>query len=71
MYKPHKFKDVGSLGEIQIEELDNGIKRVLVSSFDSVSEARRTLAKLKARGYDRAFIAKYENGVRVGRPIKN
>ena len=71
VYKPHKFKDVGSLGEIQIEELDNGIKRVLVSSFDSVSEARRTLAKLKARGYDRAFIAKYENGVRVGRPIKN
>jgi SPOR domain len=58
------------LGDIDTEKaLVNGktYTRVMLSDFDSYSEAASTLKKVKDRSLADAFIVKYEDGKRTNK----
>jgi tetratricopeptide (TPR) repeat protein len=69
-YKPYKYNDVKNLGAIQLETTvdDNGneVNRVMLTPFQSLDEAKSTLQKIvNNSSFDRAYIVKYVDGVRV------
>lgn len=63
-----RYDALRSLGDVQTEFLtDRKLYRVLVGTFFSADEARKALSQVRAGNSPRAFIVKYENGVRYGR----
>ena len=77
-YKPYKFTAAldaldGSeiIRETAVSRDGKEVERVMLTSFRNFEEAKRALRKLRARGYDRAFIIRYENDRRKGRMIRD
>lgn len=74
-YKAEKFAntdDVGTLAtETTIMDDGNEVTRVMLMPFSNFELAKSALRKLRAKGYDRAFIIRYENDQRMGRMIRN
>lgn len=69
-YKPSKYNDVKNLGAIQLETTvdDNGseVNRVMLTPFQSLDEAKAALQKVvNNSSFERAYIVKYVDGVRV------
>ena len=70
-FKPRKFTDVGELGEIQLEKVEGkNLTRVMVVTYNNLQDAKSALVALNSRGFDRAYIVRYENGKRAGGMIR-
>lgn len=66
-YKEKTYKKASKVGEIFTDEkAPNGMTRVVVGTFNSVTEAREALVKLNKAGFDDAFINRYEGDERKG-----
>ena len=66
-YKEKTYKKASKVGEIFTDEkAPNGMTRVVVGTFSSVTEAREALVKLNKAGFDDAFINRYEGDERKG-----
>lgn len=74
-YKARKFETATSVGEIVRETATSRegreVTRVMVASFPNFSTAKKALRELRSKGYDRAFIIRYEDNRRVGRMIRD
>lgn len=75
-YKARKFENViSSGGEIILETATSRegkeVTRVMVVSFPNFNTAKDALRDLRTKGYDRAFIIRYEDNRRVGRMIRD
>ena len=55
------------IGKVQSEDAGKGLKRILVGSFSSQSDAESALVKIKAAGFNNAFI----KTIAAGNDIKN
>ncbi|KAA3631352.1 MAG: hypothetical protein DWQ02_16505 [Bacteroidetes bacterium] len=63
-----KIKKASDLGRIDTEEISGeNLTRVLVGDFFSQDEAINALSDIQSGGNDKAFIVKYEDGIRYGR----
>ena len=72
-YKPEKYSRVEPMGDFifeSIETTEGELSRVMLGGYPNLSAARADLPSVKNRGFRRAFIIKYENGQRVGKPIR-
>lgn len=72
-FKPEKYSRVEPMGELIFESIqttEGDLSRVMLGGYASQSEARADLSKVKTRGFRRAFMIRYENGQRVGKPIR-
>ena len=64
-----RFSKVERLGRIDTEYLiARKLTRVLIADFFTLGEARAALKKAKNSGFGSAFLVKYENGYRMGKP---
>ncbi len=76
-YRARKYKNAEdlNLGEFVTESTTSRegkeVTRVMISSFANFSSAKSALRKLRAQGYARAFIIRYEDNRRVGRMIRD
>lgn len=68
-YKEARYRNIANFGNIITEEVEGkqGLFRIMVAPFYSLSEARALQKDIRRSGFDRAFIVKYDNGRRVGR----
>ena len=62
-----KFNALVDLGLVDVEEAKNDSKRVLIGTFYDKTSADNVLYQAKQRGFEDAFVVKYQNGLRVGR----
>ena len=62
-----KFNALVDLGLVDVEEANNDSKRVLIGTFHDKTSADNVLYQIKQRGFEDAFVVKYQNGLRVGR----
>ncbi|MEM6722552.1 MAG: hypothetical protein AAF598_00865 [Bacteroidota bacterium] len=72
-YKPEKYSRVESIGEFifeSVETTQGDLSRVMLGGYPDLNAARADLSSVQNRGFRRAFIIKYENGQRVGKPIR-
>lgn len=72
-YKPEKYSRVEPMGDFifeSIETTEGELSRVMLGGYSNLSAARGDLPSVQNRGFRRAFIIKYENGQRVGKPIR-
>jgi hypothetical protein len=61
------FKRVVTMGEIQTETIPSrNLTRVLLADYFSEAEVQRTLTDVR-RIFPRAFVVRYDDGVRFGR----
>lgn len=67
-FKERHYAKAAKYGSLDTEVVTEprSFIRVVIVGFDTVSKAREALKKLKKKGYDDAFIQKYEGGNRVG-----
>ena len=75
-YRPYKFETATEDGlkivtESAVSREGSDVTRVMVVSFPNFSTAKQALRELRSKGYDRAFIIRYENNRRVGRMIRD
>jgi len=77
-YKAYKFEKALSALEgtkIKLETATSRegkeVTRVMVMEFSNFSQAKSALRTLRAEGYDRAFIIRYQNNRRAGRMIRD
>lgn len=65
-YKSRKYESVSSLGELEQESVpdDRGLIRILLGTYDR-EQAFGLLDEVKGKGFQRAFIVKYVDGVRT------
>lgn len=61
-----QFESIMDIGRIDTENV-NGIQRVLLGTFQDEAAAQEALFRIKQRGYDKAFIVNYIDGLRTGR----
>ena len=70
-YDSDRYSRLRSLGDIEqqpvIDRHGTEVLRILLANFDDYRSAKRTLAKVHARGFERAYLVKYSNGKRIGR----
>ncbi|MGB0929721.1 MAG: thioredoxin-like domain-containing protein, partial [Chitinophagales bacterium] len=59
------FSNLRSIGNLEIETTPNGLKRVLLGSFNA-SEKNATLQKVASKGYPRAFLVTRKGTVSGG-----
>lgn len=64
MFDPLKFSSVENLGTVDVESNASGVNRVLLGTFFSQTEAKEKLAKIKAHGFDQAYVVEYKDGIR-------
>ena len=71
-YANHKrYRPVKDLARIDTEYFaEQDVTRVLLSDFFSDREASKMLKKVKERGFEGAFIVKYQDGQRIKRVRK-
>jgi hypothetical protein len=63
-----RYDNIRKLGRLDYEFImDKGITRVLLGDFLNKVEATDILTEVVKKGFEGAFIVKYENGERVGR----
>ncbi len=76
-YKSYKYEDLNSIGQQFFEEIDGGIRRVMLvpeeisdeglEGYKSKGEALNVLSHiLNNTRFDRAFVIKYQDGERIG-----
>jgi hypothetical protein len=62
-----KYSPLSNAGRVHTEFLiEKKLFRVLIGPFSDVSEAKNVKASSVKNGFSKAFIVKYENGIRVG-----
>ena len=62
-----KYKQLSSFGKVHTEFLiEKKLYRILIGPFSSVIEAKNVKANSMKGGFPKAFIVKYEDGIRVG-----
>lgn len=59
-YAESKFRHLEPHGKIAVENLNNGLKKVLLGSFKTTAEANVALSKVKPKGFKDAFLVKRE-----------
>ncbi len=59
-YIESKFNHVKPYGKLSVEELNNGLKKVLLGSFKTSADASVALQKVKPKGFKDAFLVKRE-----------
>ncbi|MGB0931500.1 MAG: redoxin domain-containing protein, partial [Chitinophagales bacterium] len=59
-YAESKFSHLKTHGNIAVENLNNGLKKVLLGSFKTTAEANTELSKVKPKGFKDAFLVKRE-----------
>lgn len=80
-YKSYKYENISNVGKQFFEEIDGGIRRVMVvpeevsdegiEGFKSKAEALNSLSYiLNNTRFDRAFVIKYVDGERVGKGFR-
>lgn len=63
-----KYSKASSIGRIDTEQLlSKGLTRVLIADFFSENEAISAMESLREMGFNRAYVVKYQDGVRYGR----
>ncbi|MGB1204086.1 MAG: carboxypeptidase regulatory-like domain-containing protein [Chitinophagales bacterium] len=62
-----QFNALVDLGLVDVEEANESSKRVLIGTFYDKTSADNVLYQAKQRGFEDAFVVKYQNGLRVGR----
>lgn len=74
-YKSSKFENAESEGQLVTESATSrdgkDVTRVMVMEFHNFEEAKAALRRLREKGYERAFIIRYQNDNRVGRMIRD
>ncbi len=66
-YKPDRYTAIEGLGNIVTEHIpEKDLLRIMIADFYSLSEARKIMYQARKRGFDRAYIAIYKDGSRVG-----
>ena len=67
-FDPARFSNISELGTLQTEFIiERNLNRVMLADFFSLPDARAALSKVKAQGYDGAYLIEYVNGDRYGR----
>ncbi len=69
-YKPEssRYRPAKELGRLDTEYIvEKGLTRILLSDFFSEREAREMLSRVKTRGFERAYIVRYVDGIRQRR----
>ncbi len=69
-FKPNSsvFKKVKNAGRLDTELIvDRGLTRVLLADFFSKNEASSALQTARSSGFPKAYIVRYEDGVRFGK----
>jgi hypothetical protein len=69
-FKPESsvFRKVKNEGRLDTELIiDRGLTRVLLADFFSLVEAKTALKTAKSSGFPKAYLVKYEDGVRHGK----
>ena len=62
-----KYKQLSSFGKVHTEfVIEKKLYRILIGPFSSVIEAKNVKANSMKGGFPKAFIVKYEDGIRVG-----
>jgi len=62
-----KYSPLSNAGKVHTEFLiEKKLFRVLIGPFSDVSEAKNVKASCVKNGFSKAFIVKYEDGIRVG-----
>ena len=62
-----KYSSLSNAGRVHTEFLiEKKLFRVLIGPFSDVLEAKNVKASSVKNGFSKAFIVKYENGIRVG-----
>ncbi len=73
-YNPVRYSPVEALGKyIALEDVETesgGMIRVLIDGFTSATEAKDYLAQVQGNGFPRAFMIRYDNGVRIPRTMR-
>ncbi len=64
-----KFQNVEHLGRLHSEPI-NDLYRIFIGDYYSKEEALQQLREVRATGNKRAFVIRYVDGVRAGKPIK-
>jgi hypothetical protein len=68
-YKARKYKNVENLGAIQTETTTSRegrtVQRIMLTPFQTLDEAKQTLGRVNGLGFERAYIVKYVDGIRV------
>ncbi len=68
-YKARKYSSVQNLGAIQTETTTSRegttVQRVMLTPFQTLGEAKETLGRVNNLGFERAYIVKYVDGIRV------
>ena len=57
--------DLNNIVALEIESLDNGLKRYLSGRFSDYDSVQKHCAQLRINGFPDAFIVKYQGGARV------
>lgn len=64
-YEERKFSHVAPYGKVSVENHGNGLKRVLLGSFKTSSEAGVALQKIKLKGFKDAYLVTREELITV------
>jgi hypothetical protein len=68
-YKARKYTNVQNLGAIQTETTTSRegstVQRVMLTPFQTLDEAKETLGRVNDLGFEKAYIVKYVDGIRV------
>ena len=63
-----RYQPVKDLGRLDTEFIvDRKLYRVLLADYGTEEEAKEVLKKVKTRGFEGAYIVKYQDGQRMGR----
>lgn len=62
-----EFDRVNDLGFVSTETANNGMERVVIGPFSDKKSAEDALMQIRYRGFGKAYLVKYKNGLRVGR----
>lgn len=62
-----RFSSLNDLGYLDIESTAKGMQRIILGGFMDNDNVEEALYQVKQRGFNDAFVVKYQNGLRVGR----
>jgi hypothetical protein len=63
-----KYDQIKTLGEIEVEALPgNNLYRILIGVYQNLDETIKVNKEVQQNGFQRAFIVRYEDGVRLRR----
>ena len=62
-----EYSGLIDMGLLDVENTGAGTQRVVLGKFSSQQSAEEALFQVRQRGFDDAFVVKYQDGLRVGR----